>query len=194
MRQLSHDLLVLVDVRHVNQAPLLQFEVRMNRDVPTVGEYMTPGAYVVAAHDKVSQAKRLMQEHGIRHLPVMRDGTVAGIVSDRDLSQAQAFGPRSLMVEDAMTGNPYTVAPGAMLNVVARAMVKRKCGSAIVMDRNGVVGILTTTDAMQALADVLEGKASRQSTESIGARPPVPTRRAKLSASEVRGRAASRAW
>jgi acetoin utilization protein AcuB len=174
---------------------LLQLDVRMNADVPTVGDYMTPGAYVVAVHDKVSQAKRIMQEHGIRHLPVMKDdGTVAGIVSDRDLSQAQALHPNGLTVEDAMTPRPYTVAPNAMLNVVARAMVKRRCGSAVVVDRNAVVGILTTIDAMQALADVLEGKASRQTTEGIGARPPAATRRAKLSAGEVRGRAASRAW
>jgi acetoin utilization protein AcuB len=155
---------------------------------------MTPGAYVVAVDDKVSQARRIMQEHGIRHLPVMKDGTVAGIVSDRDLSQAQALHPNGLTVEDAMTPKPYTVAPSAMLNVVARSMVKRKCGSAVVVDRNAIVGILTTTDAMQALADVIEGKASRLTTESIGARPPAATRRAKLSAGEVRGRAASRAW
>jgi acetoin utilization protein AcuB len=93
----------------------------MIRDVPVVRKCMTPGVYLVAAHAKVSQAKSLMQEHGIRHLPVMRDGVLAGVVSDRDISRAQALRPRGALVEDVMTDEPCTVAPDTPLNVAARA-------------------------------------------------------------------------
>jgi CBS domain-containing protein len=165
----------------------------MNRDIPTVGDYMTPGAYVVASHETVSEAKNLMRDHGIRHLPVMTDGKLVGVVSDRDLAEARALRAGDAPVEDAMTRNPFTATPGTLLNVVARTMAKRKCGSAVVVDRDGVVGVFTTSDAMEALSDALEGKASRRSTETIGAQPPTRTRRAKLSAGEREGRPLSRA-
>jgi CBS domain-containing protein len=53
---------------------------------------MTPGAYVVVPHENASRAKSLMREHGIRHLPVMEDGKLVGIVSDRDLAEAHNHG------------------------------------------------------------------------------------------------------
>lgn len=168
----------------------------MNRDIPTVGDYMTPGVYLVVAHETVTRAKAVMREHGLRHLPVMENGKLVGVVSDRDLAEVRSTRPGGPIVGEAMTGKPYTVAPTTLLNVVARTMAKLRYGSAVVIDRKGVVGVLTTTDAMEALADTLEGKAARRSTENIAARPAAKTRtgRAKLSPSELRGRAASRAW
>lgn len=165
----------------------------MNRDIPTVGDYMTPGAYVVASHETVSSAKSLMKEYGVRHLPVTTDGKLVGIVSDRDLAEAQALRARDAWVEEAMTAKPLTTGPGALLNVVARHMVKRKCGSAIVIDKDRIVGVFTTTDAMEALADALEGKAGRRSSETIGSEPATRAQRAKLTTRELRGRGISRA-
>src|SRR5437763_979869 len=106
----------------------------MNRDIPTVGDYMTPGAYVVVPHETVARAKSFMREHGVRHLPVMEDGKLVGIVSDRDLAEAHSLRRGGPIVGEAMTGKPYAAAPSGLLNVVARAMAKRKCGSAVVID------------------------------------------------------------
>jgi len=135
-----------------------------------------------------------MREHGLRPLPVMEDGKLVGIVSDRDLAEAHSPRPGGPIVGEAMTGKPYAVAPSALLNVVARAMAKRKYGSAVAIDRKGVAGVFTTTDAMEALADALEGTVARRGTEGISAKPAARTRRAKPSTRELRGRAISRAW
>jgi hypothetical protein len=47
-----------------------------------------------------------MKEHGLRHLPVMTDGKLVGIVSDRDLAEAQALRGRDGLVEEAMSAKP----------------------------------------------------------------------------------------
>jgi acetoin utilization protein AcuB len=167
----------------------------MNPDIPTVDEYMTPGAHVVAPHEKVARAKTLMRDHSIRHLAVMEDGKLVGVVSDRDLAGAQTGkskgGP---YVDEAMSSKPYTVASGTLLNAVVRTMAKRKFGSAVVTDHGAIVGVFTTTDALEALCDVLEGTVSRRTTESVGVRPPSRGRRTKLTARELKGRPSSRAW
>jgi CBS domain-containing protein len=55
-----------------------------------------------------------------------------------------------------MTPNPFVVPPDAPLNQVARAMARRKIGSAIVVDGERVAGVFTTTDALLALVNALE--------------------------------------
>jgi CBS domain-containing protein len=139
----------------------------MKREVPTVADYMSPGALVVASQEKVARARSLMREYGVRHLLILRDGKLAGLVSDRDLADVRSVRAGGPFVDEAMTGQPYVVPPQALLPEVARAMAKRKYGSAVVMDHKGVVGVFTTTDALEALADVLEGKVAKRSTDRV---------------------------
>jgi acetoin utilization protein AcuB len=63
--------------------------------------------------------------------------------------------PEKVAVEDAMSGNVYSVTPHADLDQVADEMAEHKYGCAVVMDNNHVVGVLTTVDIARALADVL---------------------------------------
>ena len=60
------------------------------------------------------------------------------------------------IVGDFILGPPYSVAPDASLREVARTMAERKCGSAIVVEGERVVGVFTTTDALRALATLLD--------------------------------------
>lgn len=148
----------------------------MSPIVPEVGDVMTPGPHFVAATDTLAAAKDLMQEHGIRHLPVMRGNDLVGVLSDRDVNRALALRcapPESIAVEDAMTADPYVVPPSTLLNVVARTMAERKVGSAVVLDRGAVLGVFTTTDALNALADSLEGKDIERAYESVPTAPPL---------------------
>jgi acetoin utilization protein AcuB len=148
--------------------------------IPEVVDCMTPGPHVVGPDDTLRRAEELMLENGIRHLPVVTvAGEVVGILSDRDVARALALTHKSLdaiLVEDAMTPDPYCVGPNALLNAVARTMAERKVGSAIVWDRRAVVGVFTTTDALHALADTLEGKQPRHLYESV---PTVPNSRSR---------------
>jgi acetoin utilization protein AcuB len=143
--------------------------------VPIVSDYMTPGPYCVAPHDLLLKAYALMREHEIRHLPVLRGSELVGALSDQDVNLAQRpqpAGSEQATVEDAMTTEPYAVAPDTPINQVARVMVKRKIGSAVVLDRRQIVGVFTLTDALWALIEALEGTSSRRRYEAVTTQPP----------------------
>ncbi|MCB0310117.1 MAG: CBS domain-containing protein, partial [Bdellovibrionales bacterium] len=56
----------------------------------TVGEVMSPVPYFVGPSDALEDAKKLMYQHSIRHLPVLENGKILGMLSDRDLKLALA--------------------------------------------------------------------------------------------------------
>lgn len=104
-------------------------------------------------------AHRMMREHRIRHLPVLRGSKVVGIVSDRDLNMVETLvdvDPRLVLVAEAMTQDPYLVSPEAPLDEVVGTMADKKYGSAVVTQNNKVVGIFTTVDACRAFSDLLQ--------------------------------------
>jgi acetoin utilization protein AcuB len=118
-----------------------------------------------------------MRDHGIRHLPVCRGRELVGVLSDRDVNLVQNLAharPDEITVEDAMTPDPYVVAPDTPLNQVARVLVDRKIGSAVVLDGRDLVGVFTVTDGLQALVEALEGTSSRRTYEAVPKEPPEP--------------------
>lgn len=125
----------------------------------TVADYMTVAPYSIGLDQSLRTARLRMRDHRIRHLPVLEGGVLHGVVSERDIAMVEALGEvdiDNLTVEEAMSGEPYTVASSAPLARVARAMAAHKYGCAVVIERERVKGILTTTDALRALADLLE--------------------------------------
>lgn len=133
----------------------------MRARVPAVSEYMTPGPFTIGPRQKLADARRLMEERAIRHMPVREDGKLVGILLQRDLELVWtlAHAPfEALTVEDAMTPNPYAIPPSAPLDEVVRVMSDRKIGSVVVVDRGRIVGVFTATDAMRALVDVLRAR------------------------------------
>ena len=59
-------------------------------------------------------------------------------------------------VDEAMTPLPYVVRPDAPLEEVVRQLLKKRIGSALVVEKEKVVGVFTTTDALQVLLELLE--------------------------------------
>ena len=109
-------------------------------------------------------AHRIMRDNHIRHLPVLRDGTVAGMVSDRDLHLIETLkdvDPREVQVSEAMSQDPYVVPPDAPLDEVVRTMAEKKYGSAIVVQSQKVVGIFTTVDVCRAFAELLHTRLAK---------------------------------
>jgi acetoin utilization protein AcuB len=119
---------------------------------------MTVAPHSIATDDSLAMAHRRMRELKTRHLPVLRGTTLKGIISERDVALAEAFGldPNEVSVEEAMSAEPYTVSPHAPLSRVARAMAAHKYGCAVVTEGSELRGIFTTTDALRALAEVLD--------------------------------------
>jgi CBS domain-containing protein len=109
----------------------------------------------------ISAARRLMQTHHIRHLPVVFEGRLAGIVSQRDLLRADTIAdldPTMVPIGEVMTKVVYSVSPKAPLRDVAGQMAARHCGAVVVVDdAQRVVGLLTAGDGLRALSSLGQG-------------------------------------
>jgi acetoin utilization protein AcuB len=125
---------------------------------------MTTTPHSIGGEQTLETASRMMREHHIRHLPVLHGGKLLGVLTDRDLKFIEAFRDvdvRKVLVEEAMSGEPYTVSPDAPLDEVVATMAAEKYGSAIVVDNQHVVGIFTTVDACRALSELLGTRLSK---------------------------------
>jgi acetoin utilization protein AcuB len=127
---------------------------------PQILAYMTPFPYSIDIEAPLAEAHAFLRERHIRHLPVTREGVLAGVLTDRDIKLA--LGPdlgsppeRELHVGDVYQSECYVVDAGEHLEDVAASMAERHVGSALVTRGGKLVGIFTTTDACRALARVL---------------------------------------
>lgn len=130
----------------------------------TIARHMTPSPATIEASRSLAEAHRTMRRHGIRHLPVVRDGSLVGILSLRDLHLLETLrdvDPEKVTVEEAMTRSPYTVEPGSSVEQVAQTLADNKWGSAVVIDGGKVVGMFTTTDALKLLGRLLRAERLR---------------------------------
>lgn len=115
----------------------------------TVRDVMSAGAHSVVADDPIDDVYRLMKLGGIRHLPVLEDGRLVGVVSDRDILTAWSQGPET-RVERVMTRVPRWIAIDAPARDAARLLLRHKIGCLPVVDANmNVVGIVTETDFLE---------------------------------------------
>lgn len=133
----------------------------MNKALPKISKYMSTTPHAVNSEAFLSEAMEMMNKNQIRHLPVIKNGKVFGLVSDRDIKSIFAFAganPKTIKVGDVCVDDPYVTKPEALLNEVADEMVSRKVGSALVMDNGKLVGIFTATDACRALSEICQGR------------------------------------
>lgn len=130
----------------------------MTKSIPQIKKYMTTGVQTIGDEQPMSVAHQMMREQHIRHLPVLHQGTLVGVVTDRDLRLLESFrdvDPTQVKVSEAMTPEPYVVSPEAALDEVVSMMAAKKYGSAVVVDHGKVVGVFTTVDACSAFAELL---------------------------------------
>ena len=123
-----------------------------------VRDFMSSPAQLLNSGESLARALELMQEHGIRHLPVVDSNkTLVGLVSDRELYLAKrerGMPPEDVAVDEVMARAPFAIAPSAPIEDAAAVMAQRKYGCAVVELEGRVVGILTTTDVLRALVEL----------------------------------------
>jgi acetoin utilization protein AcuB len=123
-----------------------------------IRERMTAGPITIAPGESVAHALKVMQDRGVRHLPVVDEDKLVGIVSERELmiiENMDSVDSAHVLVRDALIAAPFTAAPDEPLGEVARKMAKGRYGSAVILEDDKVVGVFTTVDALETLADVL---------------------------------------
>jgi acetoin utilization protein AcuB len=143
-----------------------------------VQDLMTSRVLTVSAGESAEQALALMREKGIHHLVVLQNQEVAGIVSSRDLEAIGSF-RQVQIVEDVMTSPAVTATPGMTLRQAANLLRGRSIGCLPVMDEGDLLGILTTTDLLEALGRGVARPISRSKRWVLKSR--APRRRAAQS-------------
>jgi acetoin utilization protein AcuB len=119
---------------------------------------MTAHPHTIAPGQPLAAARKLMLDHGVRHLPVLDGGRVAGLLSERDLLLVESMpgvDPKGVPVSEAMVEAVFTAAPDAPVAEVVDEMLERKLGSAVIVDQERVVGVFTAVDALRVLRDLL---------------------------------------
>lgn len=129
-----------------------------------VEKHMTATVVTVTVDDDLTTAEGLLRLHEISSLPVFgRDGTLAGVISFRDLLQAghvlgRMMGSRTVLtlpsacVGDIMTDRPLTVRPDDTVGVAAEMMLERRVHRVYVMRGNDLLGVISTNDLLRVVA------------------------------------------
>jgi acetoin utilization protein AcuB len=121
-----------------------------------VRDIMSSPAVCIPPAMTLQDAFRILCDEGIRHLPVVEEGSLVGVVSDRDLRLATSVLARSPLsptspVSKVMSREPMTADVSDPVEDVAFRMRERKIGCLPVMDGGRVIGIVTGLDLLDAL-------------------------------------------
>ena len=146
-----------------------------------VRDLMTAKVTTLGRNDRLDRADEILAMGRIRHLPIVEEGAVVGIVSQRDLfrsglAAAVGIGTNSrrkllqgLLVKEVMNEPVITVDPDATVQDAARLMVENKIGCLPVVSEGRLEGLLTETDLLLYVAD------GRVRSRSPAAEPPAVT-------------------
>lgn len=135
---------------------------------PVVRHAMTSPVETLPPDATMEDGILLEMRRRVRHIPIVEDGNLVGIVTDRDLKRATPSVlsgvdreeyervVRGTPLSRVMTRDPVTVTPETPLREAVGIMVERKYGSLPVLDGDGrLVGILTESDALRAFQALL---------------------------------------
>lgn len=129
--------------------------------VGSVRDWMSARPITVSPSSPLEQILQIMRTRAIRHLLVADGEQLVGVVSSRDIRRPLT--DRGIPITPAtpvgqvMTESPLTVGPDLPLIEAARLMLDRKIGALPVIEGEQVVGILTKSDALEALVVWAEG-------------------------------------
>lgn len=123
----------------------------------SVGAWMSERPVVIRADATVREARRLLDGHRIRHLPVVAAGRCVGLLSDRGLRLAVATRSRGddRQVRDVLHGAAETIRPSAPLAQAAELMRAHGVDGLAVVEGWRLVGVITETDVLRAMVELL---------------------------------------
>jgi acetoin utilization protein AcuB len=119
-----------------------------------VANRMTREPITVRPDDTLIHASHQMKSGGFRRLPVVSDGKLVGIITDRDLREHRAH-LEDTKVYSVMTGEVVTVSPETPVEEAAHVLLERQIGGVPVVSEGRLVGVITATDILQAFVNVM---------------------------------------
>lgn len=133
-----------------------------------VKQWMATGVISIAPNQTIAEAKKLLQAHRIRRLPVVEAGALVGMVSRNDLGKvmpsildAQADNEEEFIadhteVRTVMTSSPITIGSEDTLFQAARTMRRHTIDGLPVVGDGKLVGILSISDILDAFLDIMD--------------------------------------
>ena len=122
----------------------------------TVGQFMSRDVFTVSPDDLIDLAASVMDWRHIRHVPVEdREGRLIGLVTHRGLLRLMSSGNRDgslITVREVMIPNPLTVSPSTSSLEAIEIMRKHRIGCLPIVERDQLVGIVTSYDFLEASA------------------------------------------
>jgi len=104
----------------------------------------------------VVEALSVMKKYSIRHLPVVEEKRLVGLITESDLREVMLPSlVRDIPVDQIMIEDPVTIGPQDSLEEAARIIYKNKIGGLPVVDRGRLIGILTTPDILAAFIELM---------------------------------------
>ncbi len=132
-----------------------------------VKEWMATKPIVVDENTSIMKATQIMKENNIRRIPVVRDGHLIGIISDRDIKEAAPSKATTLdvhelyyllseiKVKDIMTPDPITLKEDDSVEKAAVIMLENRISGMPIVDNDyHVVGIITETDVFKVMVSI----------------------------------------
>ncbi|HEX9898526.1 MAG TPA: CBS domain-containing protein [Candidatus Methylomirabilis sp.] len=133
-----------------------------------VQHWMTRNPITIEADTPFLEARLILKEKRIRHLPVVDRGKLIGVITDRDVKEAAPSGATTLdvyemnylllkmKVRDLVKKAPITIKPTNSVEKAALLMHDHKIGCLPVVDEAGkLVGLITETDLLEVMVEIL---------------------------------------
>lgn len=144
---------------------------------------MTINPYTVSPSQSVIDAQELIAKHGVKRLPVVKNGKLVGLVTSRDISRYSPSKATSLSmgeisyllaktkISSIMTKDPITISPDSLLEEAATLMRDNDIGCLPVVEGDKVVGIITESNLLDAFIELLGFKepGTRLTVEAVDA-------------------------
>ena len=143
-------------------------EARKQPQFCLVRDYMSSQPETLNADNTLLDAVLLLRRAGLRHIPIVEDNRLVGILTDRDVAR---FAPSMLLplspqeynrvfeetlITKVMTRDPISTAPDAPLAEAVRLLHQNRLGCLPVIEKGQLVGIITTNDMLRALHDLID--------------------------------------
>ena len=128
---------------------------------------MTTNPFIISPDHTIPDAQEIMMKHGIRRLPVVKNGKLVGVVTKEDIERYSPSKATSLSmgeityllsktkVKQIMTKNPVVISPNALLEEAAILMRDQRVGFLPVVDDDKLVGIINESDIFDAFIELL---------------------------------------
>ena len=120
-----------------------------------VKSWMVTEVITASPDDTVEEAIQLMRRFSIRHIPVVENAKLVGLVTESNLRAYLSSEKLQFPLKEVMILNPITVDPETTIDEAARIIYKYKIGGLPVVRKGKLIGIITITDILEAFIELM---------------------------------------